>query len=217
MIAAVLRRLSVRVEIALVIALFAGWFILVSVMATLAGFPTPQFSDAGLVEIAIFEVIAFALAFAFLYVRGWRPRDFNIRPSWVDTLVGLLLFGAGVIIFFGLWDLFRPSAPEKTFLAEMKSATTAGLPIVVVFSPINAAYEEFFLTGYLLKALQSAGAVMALGVSALVRLSYHLYQGPLGALSVLAFGLIFTMYYWRYRQLWPVISAHIAWDVTGLT
>lgn len=216
MIATVIKGLGPRSEIVLTIALFAGWFIVQSTAAVLADFPTPVFSDAGLLNITIFEIISLALAGAVLYVRGWRLRDFNLRPSWTGILVGLLLFGATLIFHVGIWDLFKVDAPEKTFLAEMAVAVSVGLPIALLSSVVNGFYEELFLTGYLLKALQGAGAGVALGVSALVRLSYHLYQGPLGSVSVLVFGLVLTLYYWRYRQLWPVVFAHIFADFAAL-
>jgi len=88
--------------------------------------------------------------------------------------------------------------------------------VVLLVSVVNGTFEEFFLTGYLLKVLRPAGASAALGVSALIRMTYHLYQGPLGALTVMAFGLLLTAFYWRYRLLWPVISAHIITDFVAL-
>lgn len=49
----------------------------------------------------------------------------------------------------------------------------------------------------------------------LVRVLYHLYQGPLGAISILLTGTIFGIYYWKTRKLWPVAFAHIFADFAG--
>jgi membrane protease YdiL (CAAX protease family) len=47
----------------------------------------------------------------------------------------------------------------------------------------------------------------------LVRVLYHLYQGPVGAVWVLAIGLVFGLYFMRTNQLWPPVFAHILWDI----
>jgi membrane protease YdiL (CAAX protease family) len=72
-----------------------------------------------------------------------------------------------------------------------------------------------FLTGFLLRALIPFGASIAIGVPVLVRAAGHLYQGPLGTMSVIGVGVVFGAYYWRKRQLWPVVVAHIVADVAG--
>jgi membrane protease YdiL (CAAX protease family) len=45
---------------------------------------------------------------------------------------------------------------------------------------------------------------------------YHVYQGPLGTLSILAFGLIIGTYYWRTRALGAVAITHILADLIAL-
>lgn len=42
-----------------------------------------------------------------------------------------------------------------------------------------------FWLGYLVRGFAAVGASFAIGLSLLVRVLYHLYQGPLGAVSVL--------------------------------
>jgi membrane protease YdiL (CAAX protease family) len=76
-------------------------------------------------------------------------------------------------------------------------------------------FEELFLTGYLLRALIRFGASIAIGVPVLVRALCHLYQGPLGTMSVIGAGVVLGAYYWRKRQLWPVVFAHIFADIAG--
>jgi membrane protease YdiL (CAAX protease family) len=54
---------------------------------------------------------------------------------------------------------------------------------------------------------------VAVGVSLLVRVLYHLYQGPLGAVYVGAFGLVLSLYYVASGKLFPVVLAHALWDI----
>jgi membrane protease YdiL (CAAX protease family) len=73
------------------------------------------------------------------------------------------------------------------------------------------------LLGYLMRGFAEAGASFALGLSVLVRLLYHLYQGPLGAVSVVVCGLVLGAAYWRTRRLWPVALAHALIDMIALS
>jgi CAAX protease family protein len=211
-----IRGLSRAAEIVIVVAIFAGWFIYASVQAVLLGFPVPTFEDRGLLGLVILETIMFGFAWSFLRVRGWRIAQFDIRVTWLGLLIGSILYGVGWIADVAIWDSFAKQDAARSMLEDISHANTATLPMVLLVSIINGTYEEFFLTGYLLKALRSAGASAALGVSALIRLTCHLYQGPIGALMIMTVGLLFAGFYWRYRLLWPVICAHIIADVLGL-
>jgi membrane protease YdiL (CAAX protease family) len=46
---------------------------------------------------------------------------------------------------------------------------------------------------------------------------YHVYQGPQGTLSILAFGMIVGRYYWRTRALGPVVLTHVVADLLALS
>jgi len=49
-----------------------------------------------------------------------------------------------------------------------------------------------------------------------LRLSYHLYQGAQGVVSIVPLGLVFTLWFARTGQLWPVIVAHAIFDFAAL-
>lgn len=78
---------------------------------------------------------------------------------------------------------------------------------------VNGAFEEVFLLGVLLRGLRAHGLSVALGFPLLVRLMYHGYQGPLGLLWILAFGLSLSLFFLRTGRLWPVVFAHTLWDI----
>jgi len=216
LVASFIRGLSRPAEIVIVVMIFAGWFVYASIQAVLSGFPAPEFEDSGLLSLAVFEVIVFCFAWMFLRVRGWRISHFNIQLTWLGFFAGALLFGLSLLADAVIWDLFADHSAARAIIEDIARTKTATMPVVLLVSMINGTFEEFFLTGYLLKALRPAGASAALGVSALVRTTYHLYQGPLGAITVMMFGLLLTGFYWRYRTLWPVISAHIITDFAAL-
>ena len=57
----------------------------------------------------------------------------------------------------------------------------------------------------------------AVNVSTVVRLLYHVYQGPIGVITIVPMGLLFGFVYARTRQLWPLIFAHVLIDIIGLS
>lgn len=89
-------------------------------------------------------------------------------------------------------------------------------PIVLILAAAgNGAAEEILVVGYLLIRLRQLGvppAVALLG-TALLRGSYHLYQGFGGGLGNLAMGIVFALWWMRTRRLWPLILAHTLLDV----
>ena len=91
-------------------------------------------------------------------------------------------------------------------------------PIVLVLSAAgNGAAEEVLVVGYLLVRLRQLGVppAVALAGTALLRGSYHLYQGFGGGLGNLAMGVVFALWWMRTRRLWPLILAHTLLDVVA--
>ena len=91
-------------------------------------------------------------------------------------------------------------------------------PIVLILAAAgNGAAEEILVVGYLLIRLRQLGvppAVALLG-TALLRGSYHLYQGFGGGLGNLVMGIVFALWWMRTRRLWPLVLAHTLLDVVA--
>lgn len=91
-------------------------------------------------------------------------------------------------------------------------------PAVLVLAAVgNGAAEEILVVGYLLVRLRQLGVppAVALVGTALLRGSYHLYQGFGGGLGNLAMGIVFALWWMRTRRLWPLILAHTLLDVVA--
>jgi uncharacterized protein len=90
------------------------------------------------------------------------------------------------------------------------------VPAVFLNAIEAAAVEEIVLLGYLLTRLQqlSWSATQAVGASALLRGTYHLYQGWGGFAGNLAMGALFGILFLRWRRrTWPFLLAHALLDV----
>ncbi len=197
-----------------VVALCFGWPILLSVHAVMAGFPARQggFDDAGALGIVLYEV-AFSLAVVtLLRSRGYDVASLRPQPTWIDSGLGVLLALAAGMAGMLAWSAFSASQPEQP-ISDMMRRSTIGAPMVLLMAVVNGTFEEVFLLGFLMRGLKERGLSIALGTMMLVRVSYHLYQGPLGACYVFGVGLVFGLFYARTGRLWPAVLAHMMWDV----
>jgi membrane protease YdiL (CAAX protease family) len=89
------------------------------------------------------------------------------------------------------------------------------VPVLVMVALESALVEEVIVVGYLTTRLQQLGltATAAVGASALLRGTYHLYQGWGGFAGNLALGLFFGVVFVRTRRTWPLVIAHFLLDV----
>jgi membrane protease YdiL (CAAX protease family) len=198
-------------EAAIVSAICFGLFIVWSTQAVLGGFPEAKFSESDDVQTALLEAVLAASALLYLRARNFDIGSLYPRPDLRGTFVGLGLFVAawlaGVITTA---PFASPGGPSQVTEFSYSGVTIAS---TVLFSMVNGTFEEVFLLGALVRGLRGYGLSIAIGLPLLVRLLYHLYQGPLGAVWVLAFGLTFTLFYIRSSRLWPAVFAHMLWDI----
>jgi membrane protease YdiL (CAAX protease family) len=91
------------------------------------------------------------------------------------------------------------------------------IPVLVLSAARNGIIEEVVVVGYLTTRLRQGGATpaAAVAVSALLRGSYHLYQGFGGFVGNAIMGVVFAGLYQRTRRLWPLVVAHTILDVVA--
>lgn len=91
------------------------------------------------------------------------------------------------------------------------------VPVLILAAAKAALLEEFVVVGYLFNRLSSLGwrpwAIII--ASALLRGSYHLYQGFGGFIGNVAMGILFGWVYQRWGRLLPLVIAHFALDVAS--
>jgi len=77
-----------------------------------------------------------------------------------------------------------------------------------------ALLEEVVVLAYLITRLQELrwSALAAIAASALLRASYHLYQGWGGFLGNLLMGALFGYLFVRWRRAWPFVVCHFLLD-----
>lgn len=195
----------------IVAAICFGLFVFWSTQAMLAGFPAAEFSDADNVFGMALEIALGGCALWYLHVRKFDTRSLYPRPQWGGAAQGAGLYAVALLLGWLAAMPFAGDDGEPAMVAF--SFANVSLASTVAFAMVNGVFEEVFLLGVLLRGLKGHGVVFAAGFSLLVRLLYHLYQGPAGVIAVLVFGLVLTVFYLRTGRLWPVVFAHILGDI----
>jgi membrane protease YdiL (CAAX protease family) len=218
-----IRRLPPGVEFLVVVTWAFGLPIFASIMSLSApdSSTTPVFTNAELLATIIFEVVQLGFLAWFLRIRGWTLERFGLGFSWSGTLVGLLLLVATYGLVAGVQQLaqgvFNYDLQDAIERAP-KADKDLSVQLVFLVSVVNGIFEELFVAGYIITAITPRrGMWTAINASVVVRLLYHLYQGPIGVLTIVPMGLLYGYLYSRTRQLWPLIVAHVLLDIVALS
>jgi membrane protease YdiL (CAAX protease family) len=86
--------------------------------------------------------------------------------------------------------------------------------VLILAAAQNGILEEVLVIGYLLRRLDQLQwtPARAIALSAVVRGSYHLYQGFGGFIGNATMGVIFAVLYRRWGRVTPLIVAHALID-----
>jgi len=166
---------------------------------------------------AIAEALApVVLVFYLLARSGEGPRDIGLDTTQpgLDAARGALLAavigGAGL----GLYLAAHRLGISLTVVPESLPAVWWRIPVLILAAAQNGILEEVLVIGYLLRRLDQLGWTpwKAILFSALLRGSYHLYQGFGAFIGNAVMGVIFGFLYRRWGRVTPLIIAHTLID-----
>ena len=156
------------------------------------------------------------LVFYLLARSGEGPSSIGLDASqpgrdlaWGAGLAALI-GGAGL----GLYLIAYHLGVELNVVAENLPDVWWRFPVLVLSAAQNGILEEVIVVGYLLNRLDQLGVgpARAIAISAVIRGSYHLYQGIGAFFGNAAMGVIFGIFYRRYGRVTPLIVAHTLID-----
>jgi membrane protease YdiL (CAAX protease family) len=131
-----------------------------------------------------------------------------------------LLWGAGLAALIGLPGLGLYAAGRALGItAEVIPAPVDQywwtIPVLILSALQNAVLEEVVVVGFLMTRLRQLrwGVPATIITSALIRGSYHLYQGFGQALGNVVMGLVFGYWFTRTKRVLPLVVAHTILDV----
>lgn len=133
-----------------------------------------------------------------------------------------LALGAALAALIGLPGLALYAAGRALGLTVSIEASGLGaawwtVPVLVLAAVQNALLEEVVAVGYLMERLAQLrwSPVAIIAASALLRATYHLYQGIGPFVGNVVMGVVFAEYYRRRRRTMPLVVAHTLLDVVA--
>ncbi|MFP3901860.1 MAG: CPBP family intramembrane glutamic endopeptidase [Acidimicrobiia bacterium] len=180
---------------------------------------SPPFHQLVAVALALVPVL---LVVHLLHRSGEGPADIglSLRPRSQlrsDLARGLALFAlvgsVGLALYLGSVAL----GVNRDVAVIAGEASWWTVPVWLARSVRYGLTEEVIVVGYLLHRLGQLGwsANRSLAASALLRGTYHLYQGFGGFAGNLAMGLLFGRVYQRTGRTVPLIVAHVLVDAVA--
>ncbi len=172
-----------------------------------------------LADIAL-SLVPVALA---LHLLNRDPQDacrrigLDLRRPGFDLGTGTGLAALIGIPGLGLYLAAHHLGLSATVVPAALAPVWWAVPVLILAAAQNALLEEVVGVGYLLTRLEQLGwrAATAVGASAVLRGTYHLYQGFGGFVGNAIMGVIFGVCYLRFRRVAPLVVAHTLLDVVA--
>jgi membrane protease YdiL (CAAX protease family) len=161
-----------------------------------------------------FALVPVALA-AYLLLRSGD----GVRRTWGRLSVRDLGLGAALAAGVGsvgiaFYLVTHALGVDLTVVAEALPDTWWKVPVLVLSALENALLEELVLSFVLVRLAQlGLRDRTAIGVTALVRGSYHLYQGLGGFVGNAVMGVLFGWLFKRWGRATPLVVAHTLLDL----
>ena len=170
----------------------------------------------------VHEATALGLCAYLLYRQGRSFRNLGLtNPRPVDAGQALILFGGQVLLTWVTRRMLQTAGAytvtgQAAHLARMEALFSARVSVGMLgFMVVNAFYEELIARAYLMTELtaltRSVGCAVV--VSSFLQGFYHLYQGWQAAFQAAVVFLFFSLFYARSGRIWPVVLAHLLWDL----
>lgn len=167
----------------------------------------------------VFALIPVALALFLLYRDRIRPRDLGIdhrRPAHDLGWGAGLAAGIGIPGLLLVWGALQLGINAQIVPSGLQPYWWA-VPVLILAAVQNSVLEEVIVVGYLTTRLRalSMSPVWIIAASAVLRGSYHLYQGFGAFLGNAVMGVVFALFYLRTKRVMPLIVAHSILDIVA--
>lgn len=142
------------------------------------------------------------------------PMGFRPRRVGFDLGSGVGLAAAIGIPGLALYLASRAIGINTTVIPEALPLVWWTVPVLLLSAAQNALLEEVVVVGYVMNRLREMSwrVPMAVAASAVLRGSYHLYQGFGGFIGNAIMGIAFALFFVRFKRVGPLIIAHAILD-----
>lgn len=169
-----------------------------------------------------FGLVPVVLVFWLLATPGrsaFSQLGFNFKEPGKDILRGVGLAALIGIPGLGLYFLGHALGLTVTIVPTALDTYWWTIPVLILSALRAALVEELIVVGYLFTRLRELGwkTWHIIGTSALLRGSYHLYQGFGPFVGNVAMGIVFGLAYQRWGRTMPLVIAHWILDIVSFT
>lgn len=168
----------------------------------------------------VFALVPVALALYLLSDTGRgaiRRIGLHLAPARQTFGVGVALAAVIGVPGLALYGLGRALGVTVDVQASALEPYWWSVPVLLLAAVQNALLEEVVAVGYLMERLRELAwrPWATVAASALLRGSYHLYQGIGPFVGNAIMGVVFAEYYRRTRRVAPLVVAHTLLDVVA--
>ncbi len=176
--------------------------------------------DLALQLAGIAEALApVVLVIYLLYRSGERPSDIGLDASQPGkdiargTVLAAVIGGGGLLLYIAAFHL----GISLKIVPEDLPDIWWRIPVLLLSAAHDGLLEEVVILAYVLRRLDQIGWTpwKAILFSAVMRGSYHLYQGFGAFIGNMIMGLIFGVLYKRWGRCTPMIIAHTLIDAVA--
>ncbi|KIC62622.1 CPBP family intramembrane metalloprotease [Arthrobacter sp. NQ7] len=148
---------------------------------------------------------------------AFQKLGFNFARPGRDLLQGVGLAALIGIPSLGLYAAGRALGITTAIIPSALDAYWWTVPVLILSAVRHAVLEEVIVVGYLLDRFGKFGWSMplAIGVSSVLRGSYHLYQGFGPFIGNAVMGIVFAWLYTRTKRVMPLVIAHALLDIVA--
>ncbi|BDH55191.1 CPBP family intramembrane glutamic endopeptidase [Tsukamurella sp. PLM1] len=167
----------------------------------------------GWAALALYLLARSGIGFADIGFALRRPRREVLRDIGLGTGLAALIGLPGLALYL----VGRALGMTANLVPASGDTQWWRILAYILLAAGNAVAEEVVVVGYFMTRLQrlGVGRVGRVASSAVLRGSYHLYQGFGAGLGNLVMGVVFGAAYERWRRLWPLVIAHFLIDVVA--
>jgi membrane protease YdiL (CAAX protease family) len=139
------------------------------------------------------------------------------RRVWFDLSTGAGLAAVIGIPGIALYVIARNLGMNTIVAPANLPPVWWAAPVLILSAATNGVLEEVVVVGYLINRLRDLGWTQwpSILASAVLRGSYHLYQGFGAFLGNAIMGVVFGLFFVRFKRVLPLVIAHTLLDVVA--